>query len=342
MPKYSEEQKEKIKNTQLYKHFEKILDFKGYVEIISSLFTEEGLKANSLPDDRYKIKDILEIQRNDSSCYKDVIAKTLQEDNKLEKMDDILYYDSKIHLVRINSLNELLGVIELKGGKGKEIKTKLTGESVYYRGQNNINYEPIPTLLRNEKYLEHEKEIKKEMIIKNPEDFIEDKTEFDKLVRMQHYGAPTRLLDITFNPLIALYFACMGDNKNSGEILFYDSKGKEYYYDDEDIAELLADKNTEELKKGAEIRFVHAKLNNRRIINQQGLFLLFLNKLKPEEMASYFKITGKKQIVFFIPNNKKSDILKTLSEINIREDVLFPEIDKVAKQLKRKYNEDLK
>lgn len=39
----------------------------------------------------------------------------------------------------------------------------------------------------------------------------------DKMVKMQHYGMPTRLLDVTENPLVALYFACEDYKKNESD-----------------------------------------------------------------------------------------------------------------------------
>ena len=44
------------------------------------------------------------------------------------------------------------------------------------------------------------------------------------LAKLQHYGIPTRMMDVTENALVALYFACAGDKKKDGQVIAFSSK----------------------------------------------------------------------------------------------------------------------
>ena len=45
---------------------------------------------------------------------------------------------------------------------------------------------------------------------------------------MQHFGVPTRLLDFSLNPLVALYFACFEKPRTQGRVVFAHSKIHHY------------------------------------------------------------------------------------------------------------------
>ncbi|MGA9583548.1 MAG: FRG domain-containing protein, partial [Allosphingosinicella sp.] len=85
----------------------------------------------------------------------------------------------------------------------------------FYRGHQDASFELTPSLLRKWpdggwQFLPREDRLCKELLIAHHDEFQSDQYCFDRLVRMQHYGLPTRLLDISTNPLVALFFACSG------------------------------------------------------------------------------------------------------------------------------------
>lgn len=57
---------------------------------------------------------------------------------------------------------------------------------------------------------------------------------------MQHYDVPTRILDITTNALVALYFACEGNDDKDGEVLIFDIPNESICYSDSDKVTILA------------------------------------------------------------------------------------------------------
>ena len=50
-----------------------------------------------------------------------------------------------------------------------------------------------------------------------PKEFLKDTKAFDKIIKARHYGIPARLIDITHNPLVALFFAAGGFRTTEGK-----------------------------------------------------------------------------------------------------------------------------
>jgi hypothetical protein len=111
-----------------------------------------------------------------------------------------------------------------------------------FRGQRNAEWLDYPALLREPaKLLPYEYDAVRDLHAVHPQEFYQDTYMFDKLVRMQHYGLPTRLLDVSSNPLVALYFATEPYRSTSktvdGLVVLYDvPKARRKYFDSDSIS----------------------------------------------------------------------------------------------------------
>lgn len=272
----------------------------------------------------------------------------------------------------VSSVIDFLTNIKFQEAPGSEHK-------VFYRGSNYRYQETlsVPGVYRDPNHATNELKMIDELISRLPEKFSSCQSAIEKLVMLQHYELPTRLLDITSNPLVALYFACLenkeDDQDKEGVVIRYKVPDKHIKYTDSDTVSVLANisfidndtkknlKNKNEMAKfihqiktekpyfKSEIHKEHLnkyvacvlpKLNNERIKAQQGAFLLFgidsedhlkcvdfVKKINPHIEVTEYKIN----------KNKRKNILNELDMLGINQSVLFPELDRVAKYVKEKY-----
>jgi hypothetical protein len=115
-----------------------------------------------------------------------------------------------------------------------------------FRGQRNSSWLDVAGIFRPdlEDLLRNEKRAVRELISVHPHEFASDETMFDKLVRMQHFGLPTRLLDVSLNALVALYFATDpgpdGGKSSDGMVTAFAIPPKREKYFDSDSVSCLA------------------------------------------------------------------------------------------------------
>lgn len=114
----------------------------------------------------------------------------------------------------------------------------------YYRGHYKSSYSLLPSAFRGKNWSK-EDFYYHEIMVHCPQHF-QYSSHLDKLVTMQHYDCPTRLLDVTSNPLVALYFACKNygcpkcETSSEGEVIVFPVLRQDVVYSDSDRALLLS------------------------------------------------------------------------------------------------------
>jgi hypothetical protein len=263
-----------------------------------------------------------------------------------------------------------------------------------YRGISDASYELLPSIfrkvtnydeavdscIRNYKYLSFDSEVKilKEFI-ENACGYIRNlplKPTYEWVEYAQHHGVPTRFLDWSENPLVALYFACK-DNKPS-----YSQKNNT---DGKDAGVWMIHMNNYRRKANqtydainssdTKIKLTIAKTINKiyennilfeyplvykpyykdpRMSAQSSLFMVWGKDKKPLDcffsednyMRSnenneerFFSTKQEKGIIykFYIHQSSKQSILRELNLLGINEKNLFPGLDGIGRYIEMKY-----
>lgn len=161
----------------------------------------------------------------------------------------------------------------------------------FFRGHSNQSYLLEPSIYRTDKDTNKkdvifvERNITQDVLTECADYFSPHDTLFDKLVKMQHYDYPTRLLDISYNALVGLYFAISNSkdelkDENDGEVIIFDIPNDEIKYHDSDTVAILSalslrDKNFEiknYKEKLCSIQILEMLLVSRKIMENKSIF----------------------------------------------------------------------
>lgn len=251
------EEREKMLNKQENEYYESMIkdveeDFEKIQSIISNILkaiinneifivnNKDLLETNFIDKETaiYRFNELL----YELNGEEDIINMQFTMESKEHSIDDpkgfSVYYPSHsredISATNVEIITSVSQYIE----KALYIKEK-DNSKTFYRGHSDWKFKLVPGIYRdtNKNILNNESNYIKEIVASFPQYFKECKSALDFLSVLQHNGFPTRLLDFSENPLIALYMACDNDNNSHADTMRI-SVPKEYfkYYDSDTVS----------------------------------------------------------------------------------------------------------
>jgi hypothetical protein len=251
----------------------------------------------------------------------------------------------------ISRFSEFINAVE-------KFRSKAASPELWYRGHGAESYRLEPFIHRNRKpgekaaIEEMERAVYSEFSRRSPLYDSYRRDRWDLLFLMQHYRAPTRLLDWTSSPLIALFFSlmsgstredavvwCLDPAEWNGIVLRDIAEAPRVFITEERMVEQYHP-SFEEKSSRNEPLAIQGIMNNPRINAQKGRFVIFSSEPKSlEEFAADYKVKDNGSIIYKITINKdeKPKILKDLESYGITYSTIFPDLEGLAIEIRRQF-----
>jgi hypothetical protein len=244
-----------------------------------------------------------------------------------------------------------------------------TSQSLHWcRGCGKDCFELKPSLYRHNKLrsIESLKQLENDLIYRFQQRSIPFQkgninNSWDWLFFMQHYGVPTRLLDWTESPLIALFFAVStaphSFKKNGTPVFNSDAAiwvldpskwnkhavnltsftGKVLTTDDPNSSAYSPDGVCNGMKDFPIA--IYGSHNSQRIVAQRGVFVCFGKDTRSMEIIYTEEKFPKNSLVKLVISKEKiRDFIEAIHRQGITESVVFPDLDGLAHEIKREFN----
>lgn len=225
-----------------------------------------------------------------------------------------------------------------------------------FRGLPNKSFDLKTSLMRlGGEYSQLEKHLLRNFKKYGHDSFDTNRPVWHWLTLAQHHGLPTRLLDWTYSPLVAMHFVtadidCADHDGIIWKVNYHDScrqlprKMREVLENDggnvftvEMLNSQVKDlESFDLLSKDDFFIFFEPPSIDARIVNQHALFSVASNP--KTSMESLIKNASIDAQIIIIPRDIKWEIRDKLDQSNITERMLFPSLEGLSEWLKRHYS----
>ena len=119
----------------------------------------------------------------------------------------ILYRAEDIGTEQLSDERQSITTVETLLSEIRHLRKQNETSFLYFRGERTCEWQLSPSVMRDG-FVAHEKDMLVDLMSRQPGQFSNVLSALGQWVLAQHHGLRTRFLDITKNPLVALYHAC--------------------------------------------------------------------------------------------------------------------------------------